>query len=94
MIIPEKLDGAKVLKYAVVSADVEPTGATRHVVAGAEAGPAAALAIGTYAEREGIYLFYLDEDNAVVTDTFHESVDTALSQAEFEYRGLTWTDPE
>jgi hypothetical protein len=31
MVAPEKLDGAKVLKYAIASDGVEPTGATRHV---------------------------------------------------------------
>jgi hypothetical protein len=27
-----------------------------------------------------------------VTDTWHESVDAALDQAAFEYRGLRWQD--
>ena len=29
---------------------------------------------------------------AVVTDTWHLSLDDALHQAAFEYDGLTWTD--
>jgi hypothetical protein len=45
VIVPEELDGAKVLRYAFVADEVEPTGATRHVAAGKELGPAAALAI-------------------------------------------------
>jgi hypothetical protein len=92
MVVPEELDGAKVLKYAIVSDDAEPTGATRHVAAGTELGPAAALAIARYDGREGFYLFYLDDDGTVATDTFHDSVEEALGQAAFEYVGLRWSD--
>lgn len=89
---PHELDGATVLKYAVVTPDVERTGATRHTVGGDEFGPAAALAIARYPGEGGTYLFYLDHDGHVVTDTWHESLDTALHQAAFEYEGLNWTD--
>jgi hypothetical protein len=89
---PRELDGAKVLKYAVVTPDVEPTGATSHTVGGAEFGPAAALAIARYSGEDGTYLFYLDHDGRVVTDTWHESLDNALHQAASEYEGLNWTD--
>ena len=89
---PKELDGAKVLRYAVVSDDVEPTGTTRHLARGVELGPAAALAIANYEGRHGVYLFYLDEHGEVVTDTFHDSVEKALDQAAFEYRGLRWSD--
>jgi hypothetical protein len=90
---PQELGEAKVLKYAVVTPEVEPTGATRHTVGGVEIGPASALAIARHPADEGIYLFYLDDYGAVVTDTWHESLDDALNQAAFEYDGhLTWTD--
>jgi len=89
---PLELDGAKVLKFAMVSPEVEPTGATRHTVGGVEFGPAAALAIARYPNEEGTYLFYLDDSGQVVTDTWHASLDDALSQAAFEYEGLIWAD--
>jgi len=92
VIVPEELDGAKVLKHAIVSNEVHATGATRHVAAGVEVGPAAALAIAGYEGQEGVYLFYLDAEGTVVTDTFHDSVDDALGQAAFEYVGLRWSD--
>jgi hypothetical protein len=60
MAIPEELDGARVVKYAAVSSHVEPTGATQHLVEGAEMRPAAALAIARYTTENGFYLFYLD----------------------------------
>ena len=92
MVVPDELDGAKVLQYAHVSDDVAPTGATRHVARGVELGPAAALAIARHEGQEGFYLFYLDPQGAVAADTFHESVEAALGQAAFEYDGLRWSD--
>jgi hypothetical protein len=89
---PHELDGARVLRYAVVTPEVEPTGATHHTVSGVEFGPAAALAIARYPTEDGIYLFYLDDDGLVVTDTWHASLDNALDQAAFEYEGLSWAD--
>ena len=89
---PYELDGARVLKYAVVTPEVEPTGATRHTVGGVESGPVAALAIAWHPDDEGIYLLYLDDFGSVVTDTWHASLGDALHQAAFEYEGLSWTD--
>jgi hypothetical protein len=89
---PQELDSAKVLKFAVVSAEVQPTGATRHVVGGAPLDPAAALAIARYPGEQATYLLYLDEDGNVVTDTWHASLEDALCHASFEYEGLHWRD--
>jgi hypothetical protein len=89
---PQELDGAKVLKYAVVSSEVRPTGATRHERDGAVLPAASALAVAKYdSEPEGsYYLFYLDPNGRVMTDTWHESVERALDQAAFEYQDLSW----
>jgi hypothetical protein len=92
VVVPKKLDGAKVLQYALVSGEVEPTGATRHVARDVELGPATALAIAQYEGDEGFYLFYLDHDGGVVTDTYHDSVEVALGQAAHEYVGLHWSE--
>lgn len=89
---PQELDGASVVKFAVVTPEVQPTGTTHHTIGGADFGPAAALAVARYPARDGIYLFYLDDDGRVVTDTWHPSLDDALAQAAFEYEGLRWTD--
>ncbi len=88
---PQKLDGAKVVQYAAVTDDAEPTRATRHAVGGAEFGPAAALAIARYPGDDGFYLFHLNERGAVVTDAYHDSLEAAFAQAAFEYEGLAWT---
>ena len=50
--------------------------------------PFAALAIVTYDNDEGYYLFHLDPHWEEVTDTWHESVELAKRQAEFEYEGI------
>jgi hypothetical protein len=92
MEVPHELDGARVLKYAVVTSDIEPTGATRHVRGGAQLGPATALAIAQYGGDPGYYLFYLDGTGNVATDTYHASLEGAIAQAGFEYRGLHWED--
>jgi hypothetical protein len=89
---PSELDGARVLKHALVTAEVEPTGATRHVVGGVELGRASALAIAKYDDAGGYYLFYLDDAGGVVTDTWHAAVAAALDQAACEYDGLVWVD--
>jgi hypothetical protein len=87
--VPRLLDGACVLKYAKVTPSVEETRRRRYVVNATELGSACAVAVATYEDQpsSSYYLFYLDEEGTVVTDTWHESVDAALAQAAFEYEG-------
>jgi hypothetical protein len=87
---PREIDGAVVIQWAEVSADVLPTGRTRHVVEGEAEGPSVALAIARYADAEGYYLFYLNPSGDAVTDTHHDTVEGAVAQADYEYIGLTW----
>lgn len=99
---PDELGGEKVLRYASIDDDVRPTGATKHsygdlvdgeIVAGEPVGAFAALAI--QGDDAGYFLLYLDADGSPVTDTWHETLDDALEQAEFEYEGITakWVVP-
>jgi len=57
-------------------------------------GAMSGLVVGRPTEAQGFYLFGCDPDWNVVTDTWHESVDDAKEQAEFEYEGIskTWSD--
>jgi hypothetical protein len=82
------LDGAQVLRYAVVDNSVAHTGACVHRKFNKVIGPAAALAICQFDGDNQFYLYYCDAQWKVVTDTCHESLEKALEQAEFEYRGL------
>jgi hypothetical protein len=91
---PRSLDGAQVIKYAAITSTVVPTGATYHESAGSPIPTASALAIAKYDSDppDSYYLFYLGSDSAVMIETWHESVDRALTQAAFEYEGLSWED--
>ena len=67
------------------------TGRTRHVVARVEVGGFAGLAI-EYPNDRGFYLFYCDGEWGVVTDTYHDSVENAVDQAEFEFSGVQFAE--
>lgn len=89
---PERIDGAHVLRWSVTDERHRPTGNCRHVVFGELKGPWAGLVICRYENEKACYLFYCDARWNVVTDTWHETIEAALKQAEFEYEGvsLTW----
>ncbi|WP_127401597.1 hypothetical protein [Neisseria meningitidis] len=44
-----------------------------------------ALSIVQYKNDQGFYLFYLNEAGQEQTDTYHETLDSAFEQAEFEF---------
>jgi len=54
-----------------------------------------ALAIGTYSGDYGFYLFYCNSAWEPLTDTYHQTLDDAKAQAEFEYHGIQshWQHP-
>lgn len=72
------------------------TGNCRQIVAGVLMGAAAGLAICKYEGEDAYYLFGCDEIWETLTDTWHQSIDDAKKQAEFEYAGVsaTWQHPE
>jgi hypothetical protein len=86
---PQTLDGAKVLAVADLGGSTA-TGRTVHMVDGEIVVTPAALAIAEYEGESGVYLFYCDPEWGVVTDTFHESVDSAVEQAQWEYTDVVF----
>ena len=56
-------------------------------------GAMAGLAVCQPADAEEFYLFGCDSGWNVVSDTWHQSLDEAKKQAEFEYEGIskTWS---
>ena len=93
MAVPDQLDGAQLICFTVLDDRHIPTGGTRHSVDGEPIAGFAGLAICEYPNTEKeFYLFYCDRDWNVVTDTCHQSLDDAKSQAAFEYQGVddTW----
>jgi hypothetical protein len=88
---PPLIDGATILRFADVS-DSLVTGATRHVVNGDEVTEFAALAIAQYPSDSGFYLFYCNENWEAMTDTYHETLEAAIEQAEFEFHPVAFVD--
>jgi hypothetical protein len=90
---PNLIGGALVIHWSLIDERHHPTGACQHVVAGSLRGPASGLAI-CQNERDGsYYLFGCDAAWHPVTDTWHETLEEALEQAELEYEGVgqTWS---
>lgn len=57
---------------------------TRHTINGEMCRELTRLEIGTYNEDAGVYLLHLGPDDRG-TDTWHENLDDAFHQAEFEF---------
>jgi hypothetical protein len=91
---PPTINEARVVTWAKVDDTVRPTGNTVHRFNGPVLGPVPCLAICQYAEDEGYYLFYCSEDWEPLTDTWHQTLEDAKSQAQFEYEGIDsrWQD--
>jgi hypothetical protein len=62
-----------------------PTGKTRHLVGGQEMAVPSELRIVQYSGDRGYYLLYLDANGCEQTDTYHDSIDDAMAQAEWEF---------
>lgn len=94
--IPTILGGAKVVLYTPIDERHRPTGNCKQILAGVLAGPAAGLAICQYDGEDSFYLFGCDQEWNSVTDTWHQTVEDAKAQAEFEYEGVsaTWSEPQ
>lgn len=85
--IPAIIGDAQVICAAPIDARHIPTGACKQIVNGVVMGPAAGVAICKYNE-DGFYLFGCDSEWQVISDTWHQSIEDAISQAEFEYSGI------
>jgi hypothetical protein len=92
---PQKIYDAPVVAWAVLGPGIRPTGNTVHRVSGRVIGSAAGLAICQSTDGRGFYLFYCDSAWEEITDTWHQSIDDARAQAEFEYEGISshWQYP-
>jgi hypothetical protein len=58
----------------------------RHYHGAEELPPPSELRIVQYDGNHGFYLFYCDDRGRELTDTYHETLGGALSQAEWEFR--------
>lgn len=86
---PASIGDLPVVCYTLLDARHRTTGRTRHLVGGVEAQRPAGLAV--CGDGEAYYLFGCDAGWEPVTDTWHETLDDALAQAEFEHAGTSGT---
>ena len=89
--IPKEIGGAKVMLYSSIDQRHQHTGNCRQIVKGVWMGAAAGLAICKYDGEDSFYLFGCDETWQAITDTWHQTLDDAMKQAEFEYAGVSAT---
>ena len=82
---------ATVICYTIL-ADLLATGNTAHIVGNKLMEGFNGLAICKYNNEPGYYLFYCNKAWEAVTDTWHQSIEDAKDQGEFEYFGITWVD--
>jgi len=85
---PDIVGGAKVILYASIERR-RATGRTDHVHIGKSVNPTIGLAICKYENEDGYYLFGCDSNWKSVADTWHETVEEAIEQAEWEYGDLS-----
>jgi hypothetical protein len=88
---PKQIAGANVILFTPIDERHRHTGRCRQVVAGVLQGTAAGLAICRFDGEDGFYLFGCDERWSSVTDTWHQTIEEAMGQAEFEYEGVSTT---
>jgi hypothetical protein len=92
----QTIDQQRILAYCILADSHDRTGRTRHLdVEGTLPSPAG-LAISPDPDtRDACFLFYCDDNWAVIADTWHASVPDAKAQAEFEFGGTIdeWQTP-
>ncbi len=88
---PEIISNARVICYTPIDDRHRFTGACKQIVRGDLMGPMAGLAVCQYAGDQAFYLFGCDPDWQSLTDTWHQTLEEAQQQAEFEYEGVSKT---
>ena len=83
-----------VLKQVVLGPQHRVTGKTRHYHGTEPLPPPSELRIGQCTGDPGFYLLYLDVSGKELTDTYHDSVEQAMAQADFEFavKPSDWQD--
>lgn len=90
--IPTLIGDLLVLYWSPIDSRHQVTGACRHVDLSTDTNdriPGMIAIVGS--KPSGFYLMRFTDDWQFITDTWHESVEEAYSQAEFEYVGVTQT---
>jgi hypothetical protein len=88
---PREIGGARVICSTPIDERHRPTRSCRHIIVGAVLVPTAGLAICQFEGDNCYYLFGCSIEWQPVTDTWHATIEEAMSQAEFEYVGVSAT---
>ena len=88
---PQLVGGARLVQWSVIDDRHRATGNCRQLIDGKPQGPARGLAICQYDGEDVFYLFGCDAEWNTLTDTWHQTLEDALQQAEFEYEGVSAT---
>lgn len=77
------------MAWALLDENISATGATKHWAHDEILGPFFGLAICRYQTEPGFYLFHCNNEWEPLADTWHETIEEAQEQAEFEYSGVS-----
>lgn len=77
--------GEKTVLRVRLRPEHQPTGNTRHTVNGIAVEPPFELRILQFVGDSGFYLMHFNESEEELTDTYHETCQQAIEQAEFEF---------
>ena len=61
------------------------TGKTKHFIGKEELASPVKLQIAQYPNGRGFYLFYLNTNDEIMTDTYHDTIEGAMEQSEWEF---------
>ena len=75
----------QVTQKVILSAQNQPTGKTKHFKGQEELPTPHSLKIVKYPDGFGYYLLYFDKQGNELTDTYHEQLEDAVSQAKWEF---------
>lgn len=89
---PNSIGGAKVIMFTPIDEQHQFTGKPQHIVSGKLMSKISGLVICQYENDTSFYMFGCDKNWKSITDTWHESIEDAIHQANFEYAGTkdTW----
>jgi len=89
---PSTIGEAKVICYTLIDEGHQFTASCKQIAAGKITGSMYGLAICQYEGEDSFYLFGCYENWESITDTWHQTLEEAIEQAEFEYKGTksTW----
>ncbi len=87
---PKEIGGANVIAFAIVKPENTQTGNTVQIAAGETKGAATAMIIAQYDNDSSYYVFgCYNQEWATETDTWHEDLQDAVEQLDWEYENLS-----